>query len=85
MKDYKIAIRKQAEKFINSQNKEQRERLYKAIYNLPNGTDIKPLKSSGKAFRLRVGSFRVIFERDDDVLIVTVVNADNRGQVYKKI
>ena len=39
----KINIKKKAQKFISKQDKKQQLRLYKAIYNLPNG-DIKQLK-----------------------------------------
>ena len=34
---YKIIIRPKALKFIEKQDKIQRIRIYKAIYNLPNG------------------------------------------------
>ena len=37
---YKINIKKKVKKFIDKQDKIQQLRLYKAIYNLPNG-DIK--------------------------------------------
>ena len=37
---YKIKIRPKALKFIEKQDRVQRIRIYKAIYNLPNG-DIK--------------------------------------------
>ncbi len=32
-------------------------------------------------FRLRVGDFRILFDRDGAVILV--VKIDNRGQVYK--
>lgn len=50
---YKIKIRPKALKFIEKQDKFQRIRIYKAIYNLPNG-DIKKLSGSGNEYRLRV-------------------------------
>lgn len=39
---YKIKIRPKALKFIEKQDKMQRLRIYKAIYNLPSG-DVKKL------------------------------------------
>lgn len=33
---YTIKIEKEAQKFINKQDKNQQARLYNAIYNLPN-------------------------------------------------
>ena len=50
---YKIKIRPKAQKFIDKQDKTQRLRIYKAIYNLPNG-DVKKLATSKSDYRLRV-------------------------------
>lgn len=50
---YKITIRPKALKFIEKQDKFQRFRIYKAIYNLPNG-DIKKLVGCKNDYRLRV-------------------------------
>ena len=41
---YKIIFEKEAQKFIDKQDRSKRIRLYKAIYRLPEGTDIKKLK-----------------------------------------
>ncbi|MDR0936023.1 MAG: type II toxin-antitoxin system RelE/ParE family toxin [Oscillospiraceae bacterium] len=82
---YKVVIEKKARKFIKSQPAFQQRRLHKAIGNLPSGGDIKYLSGNKEAFRLRVGNYRVIFTKDNDVYIVTVVDIDNRGQIYKSI
>jgi len=50
---YKIKIRPKALKFIEKQDKNQRLRLYEAIYNLPNG-DIKRMVGCKEQYRLRV-------------------------------
>lgn len=50
---YKIKIRPKALKFIEKQDKIQRLRIYKAIYNLPSG-DVKKLAGCKNNFRLRV-------------------------------
>lgn len=80
---YQIKILKKAQKFIKSQPKNQQERLLKAIFRLPDG-DVKKLTGKN-AYRLRVGDYRVIYEIDNDILLITVVNVGNRGQVYHKI
>lgn len=81
---YKINIKKEALKFINKQGKKQQIRLYEAIYKLPNG-DILPLRGNYKNFyRLRVGTYRVIFEWIEDRIIIDVTDADNRGDIYKR-
>lgn len=58
---YRIEIDKRAVKFIAKQPLSQRERLFKAIYKLPNAGDIKPLKGHADYYRLRVGDYRVIY------------------------
>lgn len=50
---YKIKIRPKALKFIDKQDYNQRIRIYKAIYNLPNG-DVKKLVGHEEHYRLRV-------------------------------
>lgn len=36
-----------------------------------------------EVYRLRVGDFRILFERNDKELIIVVIEVGNRGQVYK--
>jgi mRNA interferase RelE/StbE len=79
---YKIEISKKAIKFIEKQPKPKRNLLLKAIAQLPAG-DIKLLKGHDNLYRLRVGSYRIIYTIDNGNFIICVINADNRGQVYK--
>jgi mRNA interferase RelE/StbE len=45
----------------------------------------KKLTEAGGAYRIRVGDYRVIYEVDDDrlVLEVTIVKIGNRADVYQ--
>ena len=79
---YNIKIRPKALKFIEKQEKSQRLRIYKAIYNLPNG-DVKKMVGCKNEYRLRIGDYRIIYEINKNELIILVTKADNRGQVYK--
>lgn len=80
---YNIQIDRKALKFIAKQDREQRRRILSAIYKLPHSGDIKTLASTDNLYRLRVGSYRIIYTIDHGALIVNVVGADNRGDVYK--
>ena len=80
--NYQIVIEKRAQKFIRKQPKPQQERLLRAIAQLPAG-DTKALKGNEGLFRLRVGTFRIICTVDNNVLVVTVIDAGNRGQIYQ--
>ena len=80
---YEIKIQKSALKFIAKQPKAQKERLLKSIYQLPDAGDIKSLTGYSGVFRLRVGDYRVIYTVDHDILLVDVIDAGNRGDIYK--
>lgn len=79
---YKIKIRPKALKFIEKQDKIQRLRIYKAIYNLPNG-DVKKLVGCKNEYRHRIGDYRIIYQLNQNELIILVSKADNRGQIYR--
>lgn len=80
--NYQIVIEKRAQKFIRKQPKPQQERLLRAIAQLPAG-DTKALKGNEGLFRLRVGTFRIIYTVDNSRLVITVIDAGNRGQIYQ--
>ena len=83
---YKIVIEKPAEKFIVKLLRPDKERILKAIYRLPDEGDIKALKGqkSRGMYRLRVGDYRIIYTVDSGQLIVCVIDAGNRGQIYNR-
>ena len=80
---YKIVIEKKPQKFIAKQDKSQQARIYNAIYKLPNG-DVKKLQTKQDFYRLRVGEFRFIYKIIADKILIKVIEADNRGDIYKK-
>lgn len=83
---YRIDIKKRAEKFIVKLPKPEKERVLKAIYQLPEGEDIKQLKGNKNKglLRLRVGDYRIIYSVDNGKLIVYVIDAGNRGDIYNR-
>jgi len=54
----------------------------RAIFRLPHEGDIKQLSNAKNKFRLRVGGYRVIYSVFHDILLVEVLEADNRGDIY---
>ena len=79
-KMWNIRYSRQAIKFLKRQEQKIRERIENAIINLPAG-DVKKMRNQ-PYYRLRVGDFRVVFDRDGTVIMI--VKIDNRGEVYKK-
>ena len=81
---YQIIIKKKAKKFIDSLPVKERRRVVAAIELLPNGEDIKKLKGHDKLLRLRVGEYSIIYTVDNGELIVYVIDAGSRGQIYNR-
>ena len=82
MQTYSLDLRTQAIKFVGGQSRNDQIRIMSAIRGLPHVGDIMPLKGR-REFRLRVGSYRIIFERDDKKQAVTVTRIGMRGDVYQ--
>lgn len=79
---YQIIIKKKAKKFIDKLPMNEKRRVVTAIEQLPNGEDIKKLKGHSELMRLRVGSYRIIYTVDNGELVVIVIDAGNRGEIY---
>lgn len=80
---YRIFIEKPAVKYIKKQTKQEQERILRAIYHLPGG-DTKPVQGYKGFFRLRVGECRIIYTIDNGQYIICIIDAGNRGDVYKR-
>lgn len=82
---YTIVLEKPAEKFILRLAKPEKERVLRAIDKLPYEGDVKQLKGRHRGkFRLRVGDYRVIYTVDNGRLVVCIIDAGNRGDIYKR-
>lgn len=83
---YTVVFEKPAEKFIMRLAQPEKERVLRAIHELPHKGDIKRLKGKKSLgmYRLRVGPYRIIYTVDNGKLVVCVIDAGNRGQVYNR-
>lgn len=81
---YKIIIKKPAKKFIDRLPANERKRIIAAIELLPNGEDIKRLRGHDDLMRLRVGAYRIIYTVNHGEIIVCVIDAGNRGEIYNR-
>lgn len=82
---YRVLISKRAEKFLDKLSKGQQEKILVALKNLPDVGDIKKMSGYDNFFRLRIGSFRIIYSIDNQNLIVEIIAIGNRGDIYKHI
>ena len=82
---YTVNILRSAQKQLAKINREDQRRIISAIRDLAN--DPRPVgskKLSGRdAWRIRIGDYRVIYEIDDDELLVLVVTLGHRREVYR--
>ena len=81
---YQIKIEKDAQSFLKKLPRPDDTRVLKAIAKLPDEGDRKQMKGHPGVFRLRVGDYRIIYTVDNGQLIVRVVDAGNRGQIYNR-
>lgn len=86
MASYKIEWRKSAEKEFHKLPKQVKAFLIGKILQLakdpkPNGS--KKLEGSDNTYRIRQGDFRVLYQIEEDVLIILIVRVAHRKEVYR--
>ena len=84
---HELRFRKAALKALMKLPADARQRIQEALRQLADDTetdklDIKALQGRD-GFRLRVGKWRVIYHKDDNAMIILVVDAGSRGDIYK--
>lgn len=84
-----IRYSKTAVKFINSLDKNSKQRIKVGIEHLthfPPEGDIKLLQGySDNRYRLRIGKFRIIYKytKENNLIILNILDIGNRGDIYK--
>jgi mRNA interferase RelE/StbE len=82
---YSIGIKTEVKKYLLTLDRSLRLRISKSINELadnPRPYGCKKLKKSG-AYRIRIGNYRVIYEINDDVLVILVLRVAYRREVYQ--
>lgn len=74
-----VRYSKQAYKYLMKLHRPKREQIIAAVNKIPTG-DIKKLKGFDDLYRLRVNDYRVIFNRDYD--IIKIIKIGSRGDIY---
>lgn len=83
---YKLALKREAAKYLSGLDKPTRTRIKRALESLtkyPPEGDIAPMKGMEGFFRLRVGSFRIIFKIIEEERLILIVAIGPRGDIYK--
>ena len=69
----KVIVRKSAIKDLKKIDNSQRDKIKKAVASLegyPNLSQIKHLTNFSPKYRLRVGNYRILFDVEDDLIVV---------------
>lgn len=75
-----IQFSKQAKKYLQKMTHNQRVLIIQAILKIPEG-HITPLRGYKHSLKLRVNSYRVVFQYKGDILSIEMIL--KRGDVYK--
>jgi mRNA interferase RelE/StbE len=90
MARYQLKLHKDAAKFLRSLAARMRDRVSDKLDALADDPydiqrlDVKPMVGENGLWRLRIGSIRLIYEVQEHCLVIYVITAGNRGDVYKK-
>ena len=82
---YHIIYKDSAAKELRKLDKEAQRRLLMAIETLeitPRPDGVKKLKAQFNQYRIRVGSYRVVYEIQDEEVLVLVLRVAHRRDVY---
>jgi mRNA interferase RelE/StbE len=88
---YQLLLHRSVTKFLNKCAKKQREEISEKLEQLkltpyPGSIlDIKVLQGYDKLYRLRVGQYRLIYKIQENELIIFILKAGQRGDIYKSI
>ncbi len=84
--NYTILLKRSAEKELANLSKNIHDRIVKRLQSLienPNPKNVKKLRGSKDAYRLRVGNYRVLYTIRKDNAIINVYSIAHRKEVYK--
>jgi len=84
---YRIQIRPQALKALKKIDEPDQSRIMRRIDSLasdPRPEGVKKLQGEDDFYRIRVGDYRVVYQIEDDVLLVLVARVAHRKDVYRK-
>ena len=83
---YKLFIEKAAQKALSKVPPKEQSRIIAAIKDLsenPRPPGVKKL-TGRNAWRIRIGSYRIIYEIQDDTLVILIVHIGHRKDIYRK-
>ena len=87
MASYSVRIKKSATKELEELPKQDRQRIVERVRALsenPPPAGAEKLAGESDRYRLRQGSYRILYEIEDEMLTVYVVKIGHRKAVYRR-
>lgn len=87
MANYKIEWKRSAIKELRSIQKEYIRKIIKSVNNLdsnPYPIGNRKLSGSERTYRIRIGIYRIIYEIEEEILIIQIIRVRHRKNVYKE-
>ena len=85
---YRIEVKRSAAKALKKISKPGQNRISKAIdnlvENLPN-PDTTKMKGDNHFHKIRVGDYRVVYEIQDDILLILIIKIGHRKDIYRSL
>jgi mRNA interferase RelE/StbE len=85
---YQVEFTEIALKNLQRSPRKDRDKILENIEQLAqdplNKPNVKKLVNFGVAYRMRVGHYRVLFEREDTLRIIDIINILHRQEAYKR-
>ena len=86
---YRIILHKKVTKFLKTRSAKEQNLIIGKLNQLKQNPksntalDIKKMKGLENVFRLRIGKIRIIYQVLDNELLVLIITAGTRGDIYK--
>jgi mRNA interferase RelE/StbE len=84
---YRVQIKAPALKSLKKISEPDQSRIMRRIDALaedPRPAGVKKLQGADDLYRLRLGDYRVIYQVQDDILLVLVVRVGHRKEIYRQ-
>jgi len=87
MASYSIRWKKSSVKELRKVHKETVPKIIEAVEKLalnPYHVGAKKLVGSERTFRIKVGSYRILYEIDESEIIIEIIRVRHRKEIYRK-
>lgn len=85
---YRIEVKRSAAKTLKKIPKASRKRIVEKIDSLaesPPNPDTTKMKGNNPFHKVRVGDYRIVYEIQEDVLVILVVKIGHRKDIYRNL